>query len=95
MFPVSQVSNGHMDSNFDTCELFQKALAKWRFWDNENFSPNVTNASIDVEKCFADQPCMGLPAYEMHLVPLEAALMSSHMIYYRLQTLETFVDESL
>ena len=24
----------------------------------------------------------------MHLVPLEATLMSSHMIYYKLQTLE-------
>ena len=37
---------------------------------------------------------MGLPAYAMHLVPLEAALMSSHMIYYKLQILETFADES-
>ena len=37
---------------------------------------------------------MGLPAYAMHLVPLEVALMSSHMIYYKLQILETFADES-
>ena len=37
---------------------------------------------------------MGLPAYEMHLVPLEAALMSFHMIYYKLQILETFANES-
>ena len=36
---------------------------------------------------------MGLPTYVIHLVPLEAALVSSHMIYYKLQTLETFADE--
>ena len=87
--------NGHMDSKFDTCELLYKALAKWRFQNNENFAPNVTNAPIDVGKCFAEQPCMGLPPYAMHLVPLEENLMSSHMIYYKIQTLETFADESL
>ena len=38
---------------------------------------------------------MGLPTYAMHLVPLEAMLMSSHMIYYKLHILETFSDESL
>ena len=59
-------------------------------WNNENFAPNVTNAPMDVGKCFAKQPCMGLPAYAMHLVPLEAALVSSHMLYNKLQTLETF-----
>ena len=66
MFPISEASNGHMDSIFDTCELFWKALAKWRFWNNENFAPNVTNAPMNVGKCFSDQPCMGLLAYEMH-----------------------------
>ena len=29
----------------------------------------------------------------MHLVPLEATFMSSHMIYNKLQILETFADE--
>ena len=50
---------------------------------------------MDVGKCFAEQPCIGLPTYAMHLVPLEAVLVSSHMMYYKLQTLETFADESL
>ena len=36
---------------------------------------------------------MGLPAYETHLVPLEAVLVSFDMIYYKLQILETFADE--
>ena len=83
-----------MDSNFNTCELFYKALAKWRFQNNGNFTPNVTNTPMNVRKCFVEQPCMGLPAYAMHLVPLEVSLMSSHMIYYKLQILETFADES-
>ena len=93
MFPILQMSNGHLDSKFDTCELFEKALAKWRFQNNENFAPNVSKAPMSVEKCFAEQTCMGLPAYAMHLVPLEVALMSSHMIYYKLQIFETFADE--
>ena len=82
-----------MDSNFDTCELFYKALAKWIFRNNENFAPNVTNTPLDVGKCFAEQPCIGLPTYATHLIPLEAALMSSHMIYYKLKILETFANE--
>ena len=70
-----------------TCELFYKALAKWRFQNNDNFSPNVTNTPVSVRKCFAEQPCIGIPAYATHLVPLEAALVSSHVIYYKLQIL--------
>ena len=89
------MSNRHLDSKFDTCELFEKALAKWRFRNNENFAPNVTNAPMNVGKCFLEKPYMGLPVYATHVFPLEAALMSSHMIYYKLQILETFADESL
>ena len=29
----------------------------------------------------------------MHLVPLEVALVSSHMVYYKIQILGTFADE--
>ena len=84
------MSNGHLDSKLDTCELFYKALAKWRFQNSENFAPNVTKTPIDVEKCFAEKPCMGLPAYATHLVPLEAILVSSDMLYNKIQTLEKF-----
>ena len=88
MFLFMQMSNGHLDPKLDTCELFQKALAKWGFQNNENFAPNVTNTPVNVEKCFADQPCMGLPSYATHLGPLEPTLVSSHMLYNKLQTME-------
>ena len=89
MFLVMYMSNGHLDPKLDTCELFYKALAKWRFRNNENFAPNVTNAPVNVGKCFAEDPCMGLPTYEMHLGPLEPTLVSSHILYNKLQTVET------
>ena len=49
--------------------------------------------SVNVGKCFAEHLQMGLLTYATHLVPLEEALMSSHMIYYKLQILETFQME--
>ena len=39
MFPSSEVLDGHMDLTFDTYGLFYKALAMWRFRNNENFAP--------------------------------------------------------
>ena len=93
MFQIFYMSNGHLDSKLDTCELFSKALAKWRFQNNENFSPNVTNARVNVGKCFAEQPCMGLPSYAMHLVPLEAALVSSHMLLINFKPWKPLLDE--
>ena len=56
MFPFMYMSNGHLDSKHDTCEPFYKTLAKWRFCNNQNFAPNVTNAPLNVGKCFAEQP---------------------------------------
>ena len=56
----------------------------------------MTNAPANVGKCFAEQPCIErLAAYAAHLVPLETSLVRSHMIYYKLQTLQTFADESI
>jgi len=66
----------------------------WRFRNKENFTPNLTNTPYSVGKFFAKQDYMDLPAYATHLVPLGAALLSSHMLKYTSDLQKPLLDGS-